>query len=119
MASDERQSLGKLLSEVRSLKGLSLSKVAKPAGISTAYLQKLEKNEVKAPSPKVLHGLSESLGVSYTNLMRLAGYVVSDRQDSGSETLKLLAQAFHSENLTEEEVRELAEYLTFKRRMRK
>ena len=119
MAPDKNRGLGKLLNEVRTLKGLSLSKVAKPAGISPAYLQKLEKGEVMTPSPRILHDLSEALEVSYTNLMKLAGYVVSSQPDSGSESLKLLAQAFHSEDLTEDEVRELAEYLAIKRRMRK
>lgn len=119
MVPTDGETLGKLLTRVRTLKDLSLSKVAKPAGITAAYLQKLERDEVKNPGPNVLFGLSKSLSVSYTNLMKLAGYVVPDKKEKGSATLNLLAQAFHSENLTEDEVRELAEFLAFKRRMRK
>ena len=48
------RTLGTELQKVRKMKGLSLSAVAKPAGISATYLQKLERNQVEEPSPMIV-----------------------------------------------------------------
>lgn len=61
----------------------SLKAVAEPAGISPAYLVKLERGDVKCPSPHVLHRLAQSLGADYLELMRRAGYVVPDTTRTG------------------------------------
>ena len=62
---DEMPGLGQTLKTVRDLQGKSLKAVAEGAQISPAYLQKLEKGEVAAPSPHVLHRLAGELGVDY------------------------------------------------------
>ena len=72
MTADE-VALGPTLRELREFSGKTLKAVAEPSGISTAYLQKLERGEVKSPSPKVLHGLAQTLGANYLELMRRAG----------------------------------------------
>jgi transcriptional regulator with XRE-family HTH domain len=106
--------LGSQLQRVRKLRNLSLKAAAEPAGISPAYLQKLERGLVKSPSPKVLHGLSESLNIPYSTLMKLAGYIVPDGdKDRGSSNV--LALALSSEELTDDEVEVLSRYLTFYR----
>jgi HTH-type transcriptional regulator, competence development regulator len=107
--------LGLELRAVRELKGLSLAAVAEPAGGSATYLQKLERGEVESPSPHRLHALSQQLGVSYTQLMELAGYVVPRDDDAPRENVSLLAQAFSAEDLSDEELADLAEYLAFRR----
>lgn len=89
-----------------------LTEVAAAAGISTAYLQKLEAGAVRQPSPNVLHQLADALGVSYANLMRLAGYVVPGERPLARNELRY---ALSSEELTDEEARELAEYLDWYR----
>jgi GTP cyclohydrolase I len=71
-------SLGTRLRELRKVERRSLKSVADGAGISIAYLQKLERDEVKAPSPHVLRGLARTLDDSYAELMELAGYAVTD-----------------------------------------
>ena len=68
--------LGVRLRQVRRMRGWSLRETAEKAGISSAYLQKLESRHVNAPSPHVLHSLAEQLRVPYSTLMELAGYVV-------------------------------------------
>lgn len=105
--------LGLRLREVREMKQMSLKAVAEPAGISATYLQKLERDEVKTPSPHVLHALAGVLNVPYSNLMELAGYVVpsSEEQVGGS----LLAYALSSEELTDDEAEALARYLSWYR----
>jgi transcriptional regulator with XRE-family HTH domain len=108
-------SLGAQLHEVRKLKELSLKAVAEPAGISPAYLQKLERNEVKRPSPHVLHGLAEVLEVPYMGLMEAAGYVVPTADAKKVKPGSVLAHAFSSEEISEEEAEVLARYLRWYR----
>jgi HTH-type transcriptional regulator, competence development regulator len=117
---ESTQTLGGQLHEVRTLRSLSLKAVADPAGISTAYLQKLERDEVRSPSPHILYRLSEVLRVPYPTLMALAGYVVpteAGEQEEG-QSRNLLAHALSSEDLTDEEQRELARYLAWYRHQR-
>jgi transcriptional regulator with XRE-family HTH domain len=109
------QELGAELKEVRELKGLSLATVANAARMSPTYLQKLERGEVESPSPHRLHSLANALDVSYTNLMQLAGYIVPRDDDPARQRGELLLQALSSQGLTDEEVRDVAEYVAFKR----
>jgi transcriptional regulator with XRE-family HTH domain len=90
----------------------SLTEVAATAGISSAYLQKLETGGVRQPSPNVLHQLADALDINYADLMRLAGYVVPGDRPSGRNELRY---ALSSEELTDEEAQELAEYLDWYR----
>ena len=68
------RTLGSQLRDLRRMRGLSLKAVADPAGVSAAYLQKLERDGVDAPSPHRLHRLAEVLDIDYADLFRLAGY---------------------------------------------
>jgi len=107
-----------LAQHLRRIRGRrSLSAVATQADISTAYLQKLEAGGVKQPSPKVLHGLARALGFDYADLMRMAGYIVPGDEvgDEREPRRNELTYALSSEELTEEEARELARYLDWYR----
>jgi GTP cyclohydrolase I len=77
--------LGARLLELRKGMGRSLKSVAGAAGISTTYLQKLERDQVKAPSPRILQALSAALEVPYGDLMELAGYVLPEPEDAADE----------------------------------
>jgi transcriptional regulator with XRE-family HTH domain len=110
--------LGARLREVRELRGLSLRGAAEPAGISAAYLQKLERGAVESPSPHALHGLAEVLDTPYNDLMGLAGYVVPEASGSAL-TPMLIAGERSSEPLDEQEARALKEYLAFLRHRRR
>lgn len=107
--------LGEQLQVVRKMRSLSLAAAAKPAGISATYLQKLERGEVKEPSPRVLHGLSQALEVPYERLMELAGYVVPGADAERTADTNVLGFALSSERLSEDESRALAEYLAWYR----
>lgn len=102
--------LGAQLRSVRRMRGWSLRDVAEKAGISPAYLQKLEKGQVQGPSPHMLHKLSEELRVSYPELMDLAGYVVP-----GEVKGDALTNAFSSEELSPDETEALVSYLAWYR----
>jgi transcriptional regulator with XRE-family HTH domain len=100
------------------MKGLSLRAIADPAGISPTYLQKLERGDVQDPSPNILYRLSEQLDLDYSNLMRLAGYVVpvgAERRSGTRRGTSALSHALSTEPLTGDEEAALTEYLGFLR----
>jgi len=104
--------IGPLLKRTRQVRALSASDVARAAGISAAYLSKLEHDAVKKPSPPVLHQLSEALAVPYAELMRLSGYPVpGDLAVPASDTIGAALFA----DITEDERDELLEYLAWYR----
>jgi transcriptional regulator with XRE-family HTH domain len=70
--------LGSILRSAREALGLALHEVAERAGCSTGYVHKLEMDRVRTPSPRVLAGLAEALGLGYQDLMRAAGYQSHD-----------------------------------------
>jgi transcriptional regulator with XRE-family HTH domain len=72
--------LGTTLRTARTAHGLSLQEVAERAACSAAYVHKLEMDRVRTPSPRVLAGLAEALGLGYGDLMRAAGYDQLDDQ---------------------------------------
>ncbi|KIL38247.1 DNA-binding protein [Gordoniibacillus kamchatkensis] len=70
------------LRDMRKLKGFTIRELADRSGVSAAYISQLENGNRGVPSPEVLMKLSEGLNVSYSALMRLAGYL--EAEDSGS-----------------------------------
>jgi transcriptional regulator with XRE-family HTH domain len=110
-----KTTLGAELSNVRSLSGKSLKTVAAEAEISPAYLQKLEGDEVKTPSPNILFKLSEALEVPYATLMDLAGYVVPATEGSSATPFEA---AFDSSDLSAKERRAVAEFVKTLRSLR-
>jgi len=93
----------------------SLQSVAAPADITPAYLQKLERNNVKKPSPNILYALSGELELPYGELMESAGYVVPSGDASRVKEHNVLTYALSSEKLTEDEAAQLLEYLDWYR----
>jgi HTH-type transcriptional regulator, competence development regulator len=69
-----KESMGVKLAAARAAHGLSLQEVAARAGCSSGYVHKLEADLVRTPSPRVLAGLADALGVPYADLMTAAGY---------------------------------------------
>ena len=103
--------LGRVLRETRAGSGRSLRSVAGAAGISPTYLGKLERGEVKSPSPTVLHALSESLSAPYADLMEVAGYGATRKTSPRRAASNVLASALGVDTLTEREVSALTRYL--------
>jgi HTH-type transcriptional regulator, competence development regulator len=109
--------LGLTLRQAREIRAMSAVDTAKAAGISPAYLSKLENDTVKKPSPQVLHSLSLALAVAYTDLMRLSGYRVPGEPDQVADAGAVTARLFG--DLTEDETEELLEYLAWYRARRR
>jgi transcriptional regulator with XRE-family HTH domain len=104
--------IGTLLRQARELRARSSIETARNAGISPAYLSKLENDAVRRPSPDVLHRLSEVLGIPYAELMALVGYPVPSL-DTPPPATSLGAALFA--DLTGDERDELLEYLAWYR----
>ncbi len=104
--------IGALLRQAREVRGQSSIETARGAGISPAYLSKLENDAVKRPSPDVLHRLSEVLGVPYAELMVLVGYPVPG--GGGTADPARLGMALFAD-LADDERDELLEYLAWYR----
>jgi transcriptional regulator with XRE-family HTH domain len=109
-------SFGATIRQAREVRGLSAVEAARAAGISAAYLSKLENDGVKKPSPHVLHQLSEALTVPYAELMRLNDYRLPG-ETAGPAGDAVAAALFA--DLSEEERDELVEYLAWYRARRR
>ena len=107
---------GAMLRQAREVRELSASDAARAAGISAAYLSRLERDAVKKPSPHVLQGLSEALAVPYAELMRLSGYPVPGANDSNAAAT---VGATLFADLSDDERDELLEYLAWYRARRR
>ena len=108
-------SLGTVLKQSREVRVLSAVDAARGAGISAAYLSRLENDAVKRPSPPVLHRLSQVLGVPYADFMRLTGYPLPDQPPTAPEA-SVSASLFA--DITDDERAELLDYLAWYRARR-
>ena len=109
-------SFGVVVRQAREVRELSSMDAARAAGISAAYLSKLENDAVKRPSPHVLHRLSEALAVPYAELMRLCGYrVPGESAPNPEDTVSAALFA----DLTDDEREELVAYLAWYRARRR
>jgi len=110
--------LGEELARLRKLKGWTLREVEDRTnkGVSNSYLNQLENDNVKEPSPNVLFQLAKVYGASYPRLMKLAGYVVP----AGSRAPGAQASvAFNALDLSEAEEKEVLDFVEFLRRKKK
>jgi HTH-type transcriptional regulator, competence development regulator len=110
--------LGQELSRLRSLKGWTLRDVEERTKrkVSNSYLYQLENGGVKEPSPNILYELSVVYGASYSDLMKLAGFVVPSKNREASRTNTSVA--FNALDLTSEETEEVMDFIEFMRRKR-
>ena len=109
-------SFGAVIRQARDVRELSAIDAARAAGISVAYLSKLENDAVKRPSPHVLHQLGEALAIPYADLMRLSGYQVPG--ESETKPLDTVGAALFAD-LTDDERDELVENLAWYRARRR
>jgi transcriptional regulator with XRE-family HTH domain len=109
-------SIGGVLKQAREVRQLSAADAARAAGISAAYLNRLENDAVKKPSPHVLHQLSGVLNVPYNDLLDLSGYPLPREPDRNAA--HTIGSALFAD-LTEDERDELLEYLAWYRSRRR
>jgi transcriptional regulator with XRE-family HTH domain len=100
--------LGRELADARAEARESLKTVSVSAGVSAAYLQKLERGQVETPSPRILRALGAHLNIPYRRLMELAGYEVPTRANA---TQGALAKTLASASLSQSEERAVAAFV--------
>lgn len=114
---NEKYKLGQFLREARESEKVTLRFVEKQTGISNAYLSQLENGKIRQPSPLLLHKICSLYDVSYSKVMKLAGYPIpndNENPDSFSEhENRELFSRFG--DITADEGKKLAEYLDFLR----
>lgn len=112
--------LGQYLASIRTDRKMTLRAVeeATTKQVSNAYLSQIENDKIRKPSPNILHSLAELYGISFENLMGMAGYFVSSTKRADDERHGRVA-TFAEYNLTSEEETELMRYLKFIRRERR
>ncbi len=116
-SSQQVQTLGEYLRNIREIRRLTLREVEEASDVSNAYLSQLENGKITKPSPHVLHKLAAVYNISYETLMEKAGYI--SRSEKSLERRKKNRSgklpAFSQADLTQEEEEELLQYLAFLR----
>lgn len=67
--------LGARLRASREAAGLSYRDARAATGLALGHLQRLERGEVRSPTPATLRRMADAYGVSHVELMRLAGHL--------------------------------------------
>lgn len=73
--------IGSYLAQLRNERGLSQRELAEKCGLSAAEISRVESGKRQKPSPATLKILAEHLGVEYSDLMKLAGYIEEKHDD--------------------------------------
>lgn len=77
MTDKQLKSLGEAIAKARGKQGLSFRKVASALGVDAAWVLKLERGEMREPSPEKLAAICDVLGLSSGRIDRLTGGYVS------------------------------------------
>ncbi len=111
--------LAEELRRIRGIRGISLRKIEDITKISNAYLSQLETGKAENPSPAVLFKLAKVLDVPYESLMEAAGYLKPPEPKSSSpKRLSGIEAALLSADLTTEEQKQVAAFVSFLRKTR-
>ena len=73
---------GEYLRRLRKNKKLTIRQLDTYSGVSNSYISQMERGERGIPSPEILKKLSKPLGVDYEELMRVAGYIDENKEES-------------------------------------
>ena len=107
------ETLGKLLKQYRELNKLTLRAVEEKTGISNAYLSQLENDKNAHPSANTLYKLSLSYGVDLETLLSAGGVIEKKDQNTPKHKILQSVAASAGTTLTDEEEKELLNYLNF------
>lgn len=118
---EAKLTLGQYLASIRTDRGFSQRDVEKATNkvVSNAYLSQIENDQIKKPSPNILHALAELYAVGYENLMERAGFVAPTRSRVSTTQRHDRTGAFAGHRLTPQEEKELVQYLGYLRSRKK
>ncbi|GAB4159365.1 MAG: hypothetical protein Tsb0033_13800 [Winogradskyella sp.] len=113
-------SIGTTLKEARKNLTLTLRQVEEMSGISNAYLSQLENGKIKSPSVNVLSKLSSIYRVPLKQLLIKANIIESEKAKKEEDNLNFAQRvAFSSEDLSDDERKEVLRYLEYIKTHRK
>ena len=107
-----KKSLAEGLKLLRLAKGDTLRGVEVATGISNAYLSQLERDAASNPTASVLFKLAKHYGVSYEELLTMAGHI-SDTSKRKGRNMSRTSIALKSASLSDEEDKEVAYFVRF------
>jgi transcriptional regulator with XRE-family HTH domain len=105
--------LGKLLKQYREINKLTLRQVEEKTGISNAYLSQLENDKIAHPSANTLYKLSQTYDVEFETLLSAGGVIEKKEQSTPKHKILQSVAASAGTVLTDEEEKELLNYLNF------
>ncbi len=73
--------LGTYLIQLRNEKGYSQRDFAEKCGVSAAEISRIESGKRLKASPRLLKAMAQTLGVEYSDLMKLAGYIEEKHEE--------------------------------------
>jgi transcriptional regulator with XRE-family HTH domain len=108
MANTTGRTLGELLREARTAADLSLRDLAKKLSISPSYISDIE-NDRRVPSEEVLRDLANTFGLSFDDLMAMAGRVgdQTERYLRHHPTAGILFRRISDKHLPEKDLQQL------------
>ncbi len=107
--------LGTYIKEKRTEKGLSIRRLAELADISHTEVKRIEDGLRKQTSPQVLRSIASALGVPYEDLMAAAGYIDEPIEETGTA----VAGIRDAEDLSQDEIEQVNQYIAFLKSQRK
>lgn len=110
--------LGLYIKEKRKEKGLSIRRLAELSDISHTEVKRIEDGLRKQTSPLVLRSIATALGVQYEELMAAAGYI-DEPASVETEGFTTVAGIKDAEDLSEEEIEQVNQYIEFLKSKRK
>lgn len=111
------ESLGSTLKTTRTSIPLTLRQVEDATDISNAYLSQLENDKIKKPSANVLYKLANLYKIDLNLLLKAAGIIEGTLETDVLENDNWVNKiAFYSDNLDEEDKKEILSYVKFKAR---
>lgn len=103
--------IARLVQLARREAGLTLEQFAKKVEVSSEELRATEA-AATTPEPRVLHALSEGLGVSYQKLLTLAGHRRQRDEQLEREVLRFAASSAPMDKLSKGEAQALHDFLS-------
>ncbi len=108
--------LGTYIQTKRKEKGYSIRKLAELAEISHTEVKRIEDGMRKQTSPQVLRSIATALNCPYEDLMAAAGYIDEPAVDADATAVAGIQNA---DDLSQEEIDKVNEYIAFLKSQRK
>lgn len=104
------RSIGRSLRELRVNAGLSQSALAERAGVSAAFINKLEADEYNTLSIDKSHGLAKGLGMTFRDFLDAVGWLDNNTTPNVDEAL---ASALRKRKMSEDKIGKVLTYVNF------